>query len=193
MDSKSKQFKKTLTDNEKREISQLWFVASHYFDLAKKEKYKLTSEDCLKKTPCELGDDCRSQSGFEGDNRCLVMIHAHLASCALRLNTIDEILGDRHNISARWSLYKCLEGPQQGQLTSKKLASKSGKIMHCFLRHGVGHAEDRVKENPAWKTMNDYHSKLPIKEIYDGIRSVINDMKNDKYVAPIIKNLPCSL
>jgi hypothetical protein len=95
-----KDFTNQLIDDDKREINQLWFVAL-YFSLIKKIEIKLPN-DIFKETLKSIADKSIKQSIFHGILRRIRIFLAHLDSCAIRLNTVDEILNKYGRSRIKW-------------------------------------------------------------------------------------------
>jgi hypothetical protein len=85
------------------ELNQLWIIGKHYFNLSKRIKNKLSSKP-LKLKPKDIAKLCNAKSKTKVNLRQIMLITAHLASSAVRLSTIDEILG--RNYSKRLKVYK---------------------------------------------------------------------------------------
>jgi len=163
----------------KREIVQLWWVANHYFDLAEKviSDNKLTTTDLQIKVK-ELAEKCQSLSDIENNatNSALMEINAHLGSCAVRLNTIDEILGKSY-ISIRWYFYHGLV-EKKDKLQPYEITDNLNMIIHCLMRHNVAHREDPPGDQ-AYETMRDTFNQLNIEELFENIRRVKKNIKAD--------------
>jgi hypothetical protein len=97
-----------MTDEQIREIKQLRFIGTYYFVLSQKIKNRLP-KDILASSVRVITDRFSREQAFKGDQRRVMLLTAHLGSCAIRLATIDEILGE--DISRkRFHTYKTLEG-----------------------------------------------------------------------------------
>ena len=114
-----------------RELTQLISTAQYYLDAA----------DSLHLPDHELDRTVSSDSNCWSDDRLpralsrLDIYSAHLASCATRLATIQEILvGDAKK--ARAAAYSNAE-----VLTSNNLCSAIARALEILLRDNVGHAE----------------------------------------------------
>ena len=158
----------------KREIIQLWWVAEQCFELAEQTKKNLKKKG-LQTTVQQLADNCQQISDIKGTNEQLVLLNAHLASCAVRLGSIDERLG--HNLSKRRRLYRELE-KKCCLLKQKDVRNNLDKIVHFLLRHNVAHEEYHSKK-PAHKMLQDTFMKLRIQQLYDSMNQVRYKMEKE--------------
>jgi len=167
---------KIIQKTRKRELIQLWIIASHYFSLSKRLKNKLNSKQ-LKLTLEDIAKLCNNKPKITSELKRIMLITAHLSSSALRLNTIDEIFGLRH--SKRWAIYKNLE--DNSNLNKTTLHSNSDKIIHILLRHGVGHAEPSPvsARKQQYIEMKEYLDNLTIKQIYTKMETVLYSIEKD--------------
>jgi len=76
-----------MDNNKLLEIKKLWFVAEKYYDLAMVEKKSVPNEE-LELTVEELKKKCPDLSDLQS-NQHLIYFSAHIASCAVRLCSID--------------------------------------------------------------------------------------------------------
>jgi hypothetical protein len=170
-----------MTAEHKREIRQLWFIADHYLKTAKRNKNRLTNKD-LSTTISNIAEIGQrfDQSKFGGSERTIMLLNAHLASCAMRLTTIDEILG-RHYTSRRWKDYKDLISKgKKGTLKECDIENCLEVIAHCLLRHNTAHREKQPAGFNDWKsTMEKALQKVTTKELYKNMELVIESIKND--------------
>jgi len=163
----------------KREIRQLWFVADHYLKTAKRYKNRLTNGD-LSTTIGDIAkiDQRFDESKFGGSERSIMLLNAHLASCAIRLSTIDEILG-KHYTSTRWDVYKGLKAKGNG-LKESDIEDNLKNIAHCLLRHNTAHREKQPAGFNGWKsTMEKALQKVTIQKLHENMELVIQRIKND--------------
>jgi hypothetical protein len=160
-----------------REAIQLLWVANQYYDLAMKIKSdkKLTAKD-LHITVNDLADKCQSISDINNQIALLMKINAHLGSCAVRLNTIDEILG-RSYTSSRWFFYKGLLD-KKDKLQASDIVDNLNIIIHCLMRHNIAHRED-PPGNPAYKKMRESFNRLSIGKLLCNMRHVKEDIEAD--------------
>jgi hypothetical protein len=162
-----------------REISQLWWVAEKYFTLAKGFKDKLECQGkCLQTTVTELSKKCECYKDIKKSIEHLMLLNAHLASCAIRLYSIDE---KRKGCSMRWAKYQNLKGNEQ--LKKPDVKSNIGEIVHLLLRHNVAHEEDLEKENKKYKQqykkMQKVLHSLTIEALYENMKVVKDEIEKD--------------
>ncbi|MHC4489289.1 MAG: hypothetical protein ACYSW7_08970 [Planctomycetota bacterium] len=171
-----------MTSEHEREIIQLWWVANHYLGLADaimiRDKELLDKGNATRMKVEELADKCQSIPYIENNaiNRALMEINAHLGSCAVRLNTIDEILGKSY-ISSRWYFYQGLV-EKKDKLQTYDITDNLNIIIHFLMRHNVAHRED-PPGNQAYKTMRDTFNQLKIEELLNNMHCVKKDIKAD--------------
>jgi Mg2+ and Co2+ transporter CorA len=157
--------------NRKREIKQLWFMAKHYFSLSTRIKNKLNTAQ-LKLTPKDTAQTWNNQPKPSSNLKRFTLMLAHLSSCAIRLNTIDEILN-----STRWQIYQQIK--RNKQLSIRILRKKSKNIIHCLLRHIVAHSEPSSKSKSQYIEMENYLQSLSLQQIYTKMNSVINSIRKE--------------
>jgi hypothetical protein len=106
-----------------------------------------------------------------------MLLTAHLGSCAIRLVTIEEILGE--DISKkRLHTYNSLKG--KNDITCEKLKRVKERIIHFLLRNNVGHHEPHgMGDKPSYNTMEKFLGKLSINQIFESMKSVIEDIEKD--------------
>ena len=75
-----------MTKEREREINQLWFLGKHYYNLSKRLRNKLPRK-LLSTTIKNIADNYCKQEDFVGDIKKAMLMTAHLASCAIRLDT----------------------------------------------------------------------------------------------------------
>ena len=124
----------------------------------------------------DLADKCRSISDIKGDVAALMKINAHLGSCAVRLNTIDEILGKSY-ISTRWYFYQGLV-EKKDKLQASDMTDNLDMVVHCLMRHNVAHRED-PPGNKAYEIMREMFDKLKIEVLVENMRRVKEGIKAD--------------
>ncbi len=130
--------------NKLLEIKKLRFVAEKYYDLAMDEKKSVLNEE-LKLTVAELKNKCLNLSDLQS-NQHLIYFSAHLASCAVRLCSIEEILE-----SKRLDRYNEIIGWHDVGKIQNRIRTSMNIYIHFFLRHMVAHSEskrlDMTKKN----------------------------------------------
>ena len=162
-------------DEQIREIKQLWFIGNYYFLLSQKIKNRLP-KDILASSVRVITDRFSCEQAFVGDQRRVMLLTAHLGSCAIRLATIDEILGK--DISRkRLHTYNTLEG--KPDMTCKKLERDKQRIIHFVLRHNIGHQEPHGKRKQSHNTMEEFLGKLSVEQVFESMESVIRDIRKD--------------
>ena len=166
----------TMPAEQKREIKQLWLISNYYFGLSQKIKDRLP-EGVLPSSIQAITDNFSYKSAFVGDQRRIMLLTAHLGSCAIRLVTIEDILGV--DISRkRLQKYKSLAG--DNNLTCNKLKLAVKRIIHFLLRNNIGHYEPHAMANKqSYNTMEEFLKKLTIQQIFESMKSVIKDIEKD--------------
>jgi hypothetical protein len=166
----------TMTAEQKREIKQLWLISNYYFNLSQKIKDRLPQR-VLSSSIQATADNFSSKSAFVGDQRRIMFLTAHLGSCAIRLVTIEDILGT--DISRkRLQKYKSLVGDNNLTCNKLKLAVKG--IIHFLLRNNIGHYEPHgMASKQSYNTMEEFLKKLTIQQIFESMKSVIKDIGKD--------------
>jgi hypothetical protein len=155
-----------MKDKYQREITQLWWVAELYSKMAEKTKNKLKKKE-LQTTVKEHADRCNNISDINGTDKWLMLLTAHLTSCAVRLCTIDDIMH-----SDRQRFYKQLV--KDNELEDSSLRNNLDKIVHYLLRHNVAHPEDWSKRKMQYGKMQTTFMNLTIYELYDNMRVIRN-------------------
>jgi hypothetical protein len=156
-----------ITEDHKREITELWIVAQNYLRLAKEEKDKF-DVGLLKKKTTELENKDRFDENF-------IMSSAHLASCAIRLCTIDDKLKDIEIPENSSSLYEkrnnfCDDTPES--------MKKKMKTLHFIMRNNVAHLEEHNKrkseKNRNYLHLQAFLYKLPRQALFDQMEIIRN-------------------
>ncbi len=155
----------------KRELMQLWFVSKKYFGLALAEKSKI-EPTTLKWTVRNLADKCRDRSGLS-ENQDLIYFSAHLHSCAVRLNSIEENLK-----SSRWGGYQELKD-EDGQRVQQEIVNNPTGYIHFLLRHSVAHSESRRKKERAFEAMYDTYLDLDFDSIFMSMSALMQSMESE--------------
>ena len=155
---------------EAREIKQLWYAAKLYYFLLPKDVDK--SE--IAKTVGQWSKECESANDFH--TKPLFVYSCHLASCAIRLYSIDEKINNR-----RYEDYKdWWKNKQKGQKFFT--AKNTGRIIHCVLRNLIAHDEEKSKDNQnkrSYKELQDYYHSLHFHELHQGMLEVIESIELD--------------
>jgi hypothetical protein len=155
-----------MKDKYQREITQLWWVAERYSKMSEKTKNKLKEKE-LQTTVKEHADRCHNISDIKGPDKWLMLLTAHLTSCAVRLCTIDDIMH-----SERQRFYKQLV--QEKDLENSRLRNNLDKIVHYLLRHNVAHPEDWSERKIQYGKMQTTFMNLTIDELYENMRVIRN-------------------
>lgn len=124
-----------------------------------------------------ITDNFSCKSVFAGDQRRIMLLTAHLGSCAIRLVTIEDILGT--DISRkRLQKYKSVAGDNNLTCDKLKLAVKG--IVHFLLRNNIGHFEPHAMANKqSYNTMEEFLKKLTIQQIFQSMKLIIKDIERD--------------
>jgi len=154
-----------------REIAQLWWVSEQYFQMSEKVMKKLNKKDLRTKVK-ELGDRCEDISRIKDTDKLLVMLNAHLASCSVRLFTIDEKIK-----SMRCLCYKKLK--KMNHLEESNLRKNLDKIVHYLLRHNLAHPEEWSNYKKQYNIMQKTFMNLTIYELYENVKLVRGAIINE--------------
>ena len=166
-----------INNEQKREIKQLWFIGQYYFALSRKIKNRLP-EAILFKSIKDITKDFCAMLSIVGDLRSAMLLTAHLGSCAVRLDTIEQILGIEIS-KKRLQKYDSLIGEKEN-LTLKKFEGTEKYIIHFLLRNNIGHHEPHaVSDNMAFNTAEKFFQALTINKIFESMKIVIKNIKSD--------------
>jgi len=167
-----------MNDERKREIDQLWRISQHYFALSRRMRNR-TPKSFLSKSIKIITQEISGAKTIDGGLRCAMLLTAHLGSCAVRLDTIEHILGK--NISrTRLQKYDSLIGEKEN-LTLQRLQGTENHIIHFLLRNNIGHYEPQaVSNNDAYNKAEEFFQALSIEQIFDSMEIVIKSIKDDK-------------
>ena len=175
-----------ITDkDDKREIKQLWCIASYYFERTRQIESGLQDRTLLKKTVGDIANFCSTQCNCNlatCKNKEIMILNAHLASGAIRLNSIDEILGKKYT-STRWYFYNGLLS-KKDKLKEDEVAQSAENIIHCILRHAVAHFEPDLPPNHPYQIMDRAFKKFTIENLYKNVELVMKEIKND--ISPVL-------
>jgi hypothetical protein len=167
----------TITNEQKREIKQLRSISQHYFVLSRKIKNRLP-EAILSKSIKTITQDFSAAQSIVGDLRSAMLLTAHLGSCAVRLDTIEQILGKEIS-NQRLQKYDSLIGEKEN-LTLQRLKGTENHIIHFLLRNNIGHFEPHgVSGNMAFNTAEKFFQALTINQIFESMEKVIKSIKGD--------------
>jgi len=165
----------------KNEINQLWFVAQEYYFMALEEKKNLSDEEML----CTVKDLAIKAETLDllKENRNITLFTAHLASCAVRLYSIDENK-NKIGISKRISSYNNIKGyGNKIEKIEEKIKREMHTYIHFLLRHTICHAEiERFKRPSLVKALDEIYKvylSLTIEEIFNGMQELMKNMKEE--------------
>ncbi len=173
----------TLTDGQIREITQLWFIGDHYFKLSRNMRNRF-KKDMLASKVGAATSSFKLKPAFVGDRRRVMLLTAHLGSCAVRLATVDEILG-AVKLAERFQLYNTLR--RKDDLTCTELEQVKNEVIHFILRNNIGHHEPGgTGKKQAYNTMEVFLGDLSIEQVFESMKSVIGNMRKDfeRYCKP---------
>jgi hypothetical protein len=160
------------------EIKKLWFVANKYYDLAIDEKNCLPKKD-LDLTVKELICKCPDSLGLNFYQH-LIYFSAHLASCSIRLCSIEENLR-----SKRLDRYNEIVGWKDIDKIQNKIKNSMNIYIHFFLRNMVAHSEsarlDVKKKNAkiVYNEMYKIYLCLDYKTILCNLEFVKNEIEKE--------------
>ena len=135
---------KTIDEDTKRQIIQLWIVARHYLLLAKWAH----AQDC-RFTHGDIKDRFSEGRMPSADDLQLLYLGAALNSAAVRLATIDEILYSLEPKGSRCSTgYRDLLRYFNPKDMSIRVDLNDGfdRWLHVLMRHNVAHEEPRDED-----------------------------------------------
>jgi hypothetical protein len=157
---------------EKRELTQLFKAANYYLKLAEEAKKKL--EDCdLELTISEWTKEFSDKSNANY-NIDIFHMTAHLASAAMRLETIESIIKSR-----RYKNYKDLQRLEEPSNLEHLYSKIKGDIIHLLLRHKIGHKERKANDRVSYGFLMKKYFELKIIELYRGIESAIKVISDE--------------
>lgn len=173
-----------ITDDDRREISQLWFIASYYFECATKISNEV--DKYLEKTVQEITDiykkqckpDCSKEEIPQDILKKIMLLNAHLGSCAVRLCTIDEILGQKYNSSERWSSYTNLQGQLkqiEGHINDKAHEIANISVHRILFQF---HFEQYESDPSQEKFLQKFIEEL-YRNVEHDIKKIVDYIKND--------------
>ena len=167
-----------MCDKQKREIDQLRFVADKYFELAETEKANI-SQAALHYTVGKITEYWTNDTNWPETNKSLVYLLAHLASCAIRLYSIDENLKPK-----RWkSYYEKLITMSDPVEIETEIKQNLDVYVHFLLRHMVAHAESERKRNQQYKkafeVMYSVYLSLEVCALFNSMKQVKMDIEQE--------------
>lgn len=166
-----------ISSEQKREIKQLWYISQYYLALSRRIKNRLP-EAILSKSIKIITQDIGAVQSIVGDHRSAMLLTAHLGSCAVRLNTIEQILGKEIS-RQRLQKYDSLIGEKEN-LTLQSLEGTENNIIHFLLRNNIGHLEPHaVSNNMAFNTAEEFFQALTINQIFESMEMVNISINGD--------------
>jgi organic hydroperoxide reductase OsmC/OhrA len=126
----------------RRELDQLFLVASHYLRQAKRTS---------RRHPAILSRTLRKVTSEHADGKLQPeeLLLAHLASCAIRLSTICEKESTKFPPSYRSQFYKrdrSIKDSMSKEQIRARITQKLDQHIHFLLRDHVGHEENKKSE-----------------------------------------------
>jgi hypothetical protein len=164
-----------MNEDERREIAQLWAVAEMYYTLATDAKSHLVPTE-LKMTVGEFAERCKNRSYLD-EHTPLLFTVAHLASCAVRLHSIEEKLN-----SKRWQEYWKIATSKDQERIKQELKNNIDSFIHFLMRHGVAHSESERKNSrykKAFKVMYDFYLTLSYESVLQAMAAARQSIKNE--------------
>jgi hypothetical protein len=150
-----------VTEHEKRELRQLWFIAQHYWGLAQElaKQYVKELDKGISSIACQFNSMViPSKNTIE---YALTLLGAHMASVATRVTSIDEVL----NSGIRTKYMEILKHWNDKDLQNEfDLALKD--YIAVMLRDNVGHVE---RNNKIYKRREVYLEGKTYKELYEAL------------------------
>lgn len=166
----------TLTDEQKREIRQLWYVSSCYFNLADTIKPNC-DENKLRTTVKMLSKEFDKGLPKDKKTKQLTMLVAHLASSAVRLGTIRDFNKGEFNDGYKGKYNKVKEENDDGK----------DKYMHLLLRDNIAHKENEnsisqcLEQKKRFETIararQDAIDQMSVSDIFSAMEKIIEKYK----------------
>jgi hypothetical protein len=161
-----------------RQIHQLWAIAEMYHELAVSSKNQV-EEAQLRLKIGEFAKQCEDPS-YLRQNTALLYASAHLASSAIRLYSIEEVLKGQ---SKRWSEYDRIRNLTDKEAVKKDVVTQFNSLVHFLLRHMVAHSESEWKRYKKYKiaygAMQDIYFDLDYNTIFDAMNVIVKSIGND--------------
>lgn len=175
-----------LSSSHKREISQLWDVATTYWHLAGNIKRDL--QQCKMALTSAKVAEYYEQNSVDQTVKDLNVLLAHLSSAAIRLVTIDERLEKppcaRVFQSNYVNIYKKEKKSQEE--CALWLNREFDNFVHQILRDNAAHieeAEDYVRMKPLYFARQEVIRNKTVEEIFNAFGKVMTKFEKD--TAPI--------
>lgn len=152
-----------------REIKQLWYAAQLYYSLLPKD----IDKNEMAKTVDQWSNESEISDNFY--MAPLFIYSCHLASCAIRLYSIDE--------KRNYQRYKDYQDGWENKQKGKRLFTNpnTGRMIHCVLRNLIAHEEEngKNKKKRSYQELIRYYQGLHFYELQQGMREVITSIAND--------------
>ncbi len=154
-----------------REIMQLWNAAELYWGLLPNN----INEATMNKTVHDWSDECENSDTYQKNP--LFTYCCHLASCAIRLYSIDEKrkLKRYTNYNAWWKpnngKSKCIDDFSEYELHC---------MIHCVLRNIVAHNEKEAEGSKFnYDEIRNYYFDQSFNDLGNGMKDVVNLIAED--------------
>jgi hypothetical protein len=155
-----------LNGDDTREIMQLWYAAQLCYSLIPTD---IDAAD-MGKTVCAWTVECENSDDFY--KTPLFTFSCHLASCAIRLYSIDE--------KRNYKRYKDYQDWWKGQKTKNDFSDGELRcIIHCILRNVVAHNEKQGERTPKYDEIKNYYFGLTFYGLVNGMKDVINSIAQE--------------
>lgn len=155
----------------KREIQQLWNAAKFYWEELLNEKTNISRTDINE--PIKFLIE-KYEKYSEGYNKAFFRYSCHLGSCAIRLYSIDELMGSqaRHRVYTNWWRTGCKKNPPED-------APELGQISHYLLRQMIAHHENKAENESGYNALKIKYENISHKELSDYIYGISGSIKDD--------------
>jgi hypothetical protein len=154
-----------VTEPEKQELRQLWFIAQHYWGLAQElaKHFPKDLDKGLRSIACQFNSTAfPSKDSVE---YALTLLGAHMASAAIRVSTIDEALHSK----SRCVYTTILNDPHDGNdkmYFQDKFDLVLKNCIAVMLRDNVAHIEGKDKK---FQRRETYLEGKTYKELYEAM------------------------
>jgi hypothetical protein len=156
---------------ENREIQQLWNAARLYWEELLNERAKISKTDMNKPIKCLVE---KYEKYSEDYNKAFFRYSCHLGSCAIRLYSIDELIGSqtRHQVYTGWWETGCKKNPPEN-------VPELAQIAHYLLRQMIAHHENKAKNKHGYNALKKKYEDSSHKELSNYIFEISGSMKTD--------------
>lgn len=149
-----------------REIMQLWYAAQLCYSLVPKN---IDSADMVK-TVALWSVECENSDDFY--TKPLFTFSCHLASCAIRLYSIDE--------KKDYQRYKDYQNWWKDVKNKRAFSdAELSCVIHCILRNVVAHNEKQGERTRNYNEIKNYYFGLTFYDLYNGMKDVINSIAQE--------------